>query len=41
MEPRQVRRRPEAKIYLDTPHHDVAGYEPLDDGELIDPAVMV
>ena len=20
---------PEAKIYLDTPHHDVAGYEPL------------
>lgn len=21
---------PEAKIYLDTPHHDVAGYEPLD-----------
>ncbi len=23
---------PEAKIYLDTPHHDVAGYEPLDDG---------
>ncbi|MEZ5167415.1 MAG: hypothetical protein R2695_13345 [Acidimicrobiales bacterium] len=23
---------PEAKIYLDTPHHDVAGYEPLDAG---------
>lgn len=23
---------PEAKIYLDTPHHEVAGYEPLDDG---------
>ena len=23
---------PEAKIYLDTPHHDVAGYQPLDDG---------
>ncbi len=22
---------PEAKIYLDTPHHDVAGYEPLND----------
>ncbi len=23
---------PEAKIYLDTPHHDVAGYEPIDSG---------
>ena len=23
---------PEAKIYLDTPHHDVAGYQPLADG---------
>ena len=23
---------PEAKIYLDTPHHNVAGYQPLDDG---------
>jgi hypothetical protein len=23
---------PEAKIYLDTPHHKVAGYQPLDDG---------
>lgn len=23
---------PEAKIYLDTPHHDVAGYEPLASG---------
>ena len=21
---------PEAKIYLDTPHHEVAGYEPID-----------
>ena len=21
---------PEAKVYLDTPHHDVAGYHPLD-----------
>ena len=24
---------PEAKIYLDTPHHDVAGYEPLASGD--------
>ncbi|MCY3850657.1 MAG: hypothetical protein OXF75_07655 [Acidimicrobiaceae bacterium] len=23
---------PEAKIYLDTPHHDVAGYELIDSG---------
>jgi hypothetical protein len=23
---------PEAKIYLDTPHHEVAGYEPIDSG---------
>jgi hypothetical protein len=23
---------PEAKIYLDTPHHEVAGYEPIDAG---------
>ena len=23
---------PEAKVYLDTPHHDVAGYEPIDSG---------
>ena len=23
---------PEAKIYLDTPHHDVVGYEPIDSG---------
>ena len=23
---------PEAKVYLDTPHHLVAGYEPIDDG---------
>lgn len=23
---------PEAKVYLDTPHHEVAGYEPLDAG---------
>jgi hypothetical protein len=24
---------PEAKVYLDTPHHEVAGYVPLPDGE--------